>query len=64
MLFCNLVISGVQFEVSDQETSTSDFQYDEESKTMRVQLSALDGGNRRTRLVTFTCNKCGESVPL
>ncbi|GAX74878.1 hypothetical protein CEUSTIGMA_g2324.t1 [Chlamydomonas eustigma] len=49
----------VHFEVSNQETSTSEFQYDEETKTMRVQLSALDGDNRRTRLVTFTCNKCG-----
>ena len=49
------------------ETSSSSesnaFQYDEDSKTMRVDLSALqEGGSqseRRTRLVTFTCNKCG-----
>lgn len=41
-------------------TSSNEFQYDEETKTMKVQLSALqgEGATRRTRLVTFTCNKC------
>ena len=38
--------------------SQSDVEYDEESKTVRVPLSAMDGG-RRTKLVMFTCNKCG-----
>ena len=54
--------------LDSSSTSTSgspeptEFQYDEETKTMKIPLSALqaDGAAaRRTRLVTFTCNKCG-----
>lgn len=41
-----------------EEGGPSDVEYDEESKTVRIPLSAMDGG-RRTKLVMFTCNKCG-----
>ena len=46
---------------SPSTSSSNEFQYDEETKTMKVSLSALEGEGaiRRTRLVTFTCNKCG-----
>jgi hypothetical protein len=43
---------------------SSEFQYDEESKTLKMDLNALaqgqQGASRRTRQVTFTCNKCSE----
>lgn len=44
--------------------SNAEFEYDEETKTMKVPLSALQEtrNERRTRLVTFSCNKCGEMM--
>ena len=52
--------SGSSSPPSSSEPAT-EFEYDEATKTMRVPLSALQGEGhaRRTRLVTFTCNKCG-----
>lgn len=37
-------------------------EYDEANKVVRIPLAALQGpeGSRRTKLVMFTCNKCGE----
>jgi hypothetical protein len=41
------------------DTSLSSIQYDEEAKTVRIPLKELGVGARRTKLVMFTCNKCG-----
>ena len=35
--------------------------YDEANKTVRIPLAALTDGQRRTKMVMFTCNKCGET---
>ncbi|KAI8469533.1 MAG: hypothetical protein J3K34DRAFT_279120 [Monoraphidium minutum] len=48
---------GLRIEAAP-EGSQGDIEYDEESKVVRIPLSATDGG-RRTKLVMFTCNKCG-----
>jgi hypothetical protein len=40
------------------DTAQSDVEYDAASNTVRIPLNATDGG-RRTKLVMFTCNKCG-----
>jgi hypothetical protein len=50
--------AGLRLEPASDENQT-DVEYDEASKTVRIPLSAMDGG-RRTKLVMFTCNKCGE----
>ncbi|GLI64830.1 hypothetical protein VaNZ11_008135 [Volvox africanus] len=43
-----------------EEDGTSDIEYDEQNKVVRIPLSALGPeGQRRTKLVLFTCNKCG-----
>ncbi|EFJ47616.1 hypothetical protein VOLCADRAFT_91932 [Volvox carteri f. nagariensis] len=43
-----------------EEDGTSNIDYDEENKVVRIPLSALGPeGQRRTKLVLFTCNKCG-----
>lgn len=34
--------------------------YDEATKTVRIPLAAVNDGQRRTKMVMFTCNKCGE----
>eukprot|EP00798_Chlamydomonas_sp_ICE-L_P015504 gene15504-21591_t len=43
--------------------SGDEIEYDQETKTLRLPLSAAGGGEtraeRRSRLVIFTCNKCG-----
>ncbi|KIY98188.1 Hsp70 escorting protein 2 [Monoraphidium neglectum] len=49
--------AGLRLEPASDENQT-DVEYDEASKTVRIPLSAMDGG-RRTKLVMFTCNKCG-----
>ncbi|KAG2489076.1 hypothetical protein HYH03_012512 [Edaphochlamys debaryana] len=43
------------------EDGSSEPEYDEASKVVRIPLSALEGpeNKRRTKLVLFTCNKCG-----
>lgn len=57
----HLARTDVQFQLSGDE-SQPEMQYDEETKTLKVPLSALEGEGalRRTKLVVFTCNKCGE----
>mmetsp|Transcript_13766 Transcript_13766/g.29638 ORF Transcript_13766/g.29638 Transcript_13766/m.29638 type:complete len:199 (-) Transcript_13766:524-1120(-) len=52
--------SDVKLEVSSGSDGSS-IEYDEESKTVRIPLSALadDRQARRSKLIIFTCNKCG-----
>ena len=64
---CASLHAGVKFQQQDDGSEgrpasppSGEFEYDEETKTMKVPLSASLGSHeRRTRLVTFTCNKCG-----
>ncbi|KAG2438104.1 hypothetical protein HXX76_005713 [Chlamydomonas incerta] len=42
-----------------EEDGTKEVEYDEEKKVVRIPLSALGDGTRRSKLVLFTCNKCG-----
>lgn len=37
----------------------SEVLYDEAAKTVRIPLAAVADGQRRTKMVMFTCNKCG-----
>ncbi|KXZ44572.1 hypothetical protein GPECTOR_65g190 [Gonium pectorale] len=49
----------LRIEVKPEDGST-DVEYDDAGKVVRIPLSALSGeGARRTKLVLFTCNKCG-----
>eukprot|EP00775_Hariotina_reticulata_P003524 gene3524-biopygen5224 len=43
----------------DPDTSKREVTYDEDSKTVRIPLAAINDGQRRTKMVMFTCNKCG-----
>jgi hypothetical protein len=58
------LVTGAGRDVDPNQSAapSAEFEYDEETKTMRVPLSALQEtrNERRTRLVTFSCNKCGE----
>uniref|UniRef100_A0A7S0WSK4 DNL-type domain-containing protein n=1 Tax=Chlamydomonas leiostraca TaxID=1034604 RepID=A0A7S0WSK4_9CHLO len=49
---------GVNFEVK-AEAEGSEIEWNPETKTLRIPLSAVEGSARRTKLVIFTCNKCG-----
>jgi hypothetical protein len=56
----------VQLEL-DPDAAASEVTYDEATKTVRIPLSALSddgssgaGKQRRTKMVMFSCNKCGE----
>lgn len=49
----------VRLELNPDEAS-KEVLYDEASKTVRIPLAALNDGQRRTKMVMFTCNKCGE----
>lgn len=42
-----------------QVAANNGITYDEDSKTMRIPLSTSGQSGRRTKLVMFTCNKCG-----
>jgi hypothetical protein len=53
------VAADVQLELNPDEGS-KEVLYDEASKTVRIPLAALNDGQRRTKMVMFTCNKCGE----
>jgi len=48
---------GLRIEPASDD-SQSDVEYDAKDNVVRIPLSAMDGG-RRTKLVMFTCNKCG-----
>lgn len=48
----------VKLEV-DPDGGAKQTTYDEEGKVVRIPLSALGEGQRRTKMVMFTCNKCG-----
>lgn len=53
-------LAGVNFEVKP-DSEGSEIEWDVDTKTLRIPLSAAEGeGLRRTKLVIFTCNKCGE----
>lgn len=53
--------ADLRIEAKDEDGS-SQIEYDEENKVVRIPLSALGpNSQRRTRLVLFTCNKCGET---
>lgn len=49
---------GLQIEVKEED-GTKEVDYDEEKKVVRIPLSAMGDGARRSKLVLFTCNKCG-----
>ncbi|KAG2450720.1 hypothetical protein HYH02_004558 [Chlamydomonas schloesseri] len=48
----------LQIEVKEED-GTKNVDYDDEKKVVRIPLSALGDGSRRSKLVLFTCNKCG-----
>lgn len=53
-------LAGVNFEVKP-ESEGSEIEWNPDTKTLRIPLSAVEGESlRRTKLVIFTCNKCGE----
>ncbi|GLC33062.1 hypothetical protein PLESTB_000374600 [Pleodorina starrii] len=53
------VPNGLRIEAK-VEDGTTEVEYDEENKVVRIPLSALGPeGQRRSKLVLFTCNKCG-----
>ncbi|GFH26053.1 hsp70 escorting protein 2 [Haematococcus lacustris] len=56
------VPEGVQLELKAAEEGEG-LEWDPSSKTLRLPVSVLEGeggqGARRSRLVVFTCNKCG-----
>ncbi|GFH06257.1 hsp70 escorting protein 2 [Haematococcus lacustris] len=56
------VPEGVQLELKAAEEGEG-LEWDPSSKTLRLPVSVLEGeggqGGRRSRLVVFTCNKCG-----
>jgi hypothetical protein len=51
-------LAGLRLEVEPNE-GVKEVTYDEQEKVVRIPLSAMEGG-RRTKLVMFTCNKCGK----
>lgn len=51
--------TDVQLELNPDQAA-KDVLYDETNKTVRIPLAALTDGQRRTKMVMFTCNKCGE----
>ncbi|KAF8055926.1 fatty acyl-CoA reductase [Scenedesmus sp. PABB004] len=57
-LFPDPIPSDVKLEV-DQDPGAKEVTYDEEAKAVRIPLAAVNDGSRRTKLVMFTCNKCG-----
>ena len=54
--------AGLKLEVEPNE-GVKEVTYDEQEKVVRIPLSAMEGG-RRTKLVMFTCNKCGKQATL
>ncbi len=51
-------VTDLDVTVTNDET-LSNIEYDEDSKTVRIPLKELGEGARRTKLVMFTCNRCG-----
>jgi hypothetical protein len=49
----------VQLEINP-DAGARDVLYDEGSKTVRIPLAALADTARRSKMVMFRCNKCGE----
>lgn len=47
------------------ENDIKQIMYDDATKTVRIPLATLqsDVAQRRTKMVLFTCNKCGECSP-
>ncbi|KAF6261122.1 hypothetical protein COO60DRAFT_810182 [Scenedesmus sp. NREL 46B-D3] len=43
----------------NSDAAAKEVTYDEETKTVRIPLAAVGDGQRRTKMVMFTCNKCG-----
>eukprot|EP00882_Tetradesmus_deserticola_P004050 GHRQ01004279.1.p1 GENE.GHRQ01004279.1~~GHRQ01004279.1.p1 ORF type:complete len:238 (+),score=51.04 GHRQ01004279.1:115-828(+) len=41
------------------DTAAKEVTYDEDTKTVKIPLAAVNDGQRRTKMVMFTCNKCG-----
>lgn len=60
-----LPAEGVKIEVA-VEDDIKQITYDDASKTVRIPLATLqsDVAQRRTKMVLFTCNKCGECSPM
>jgi hypothetical protein len=52
--------ADVQLELNP-DSAAKEVLYDEETKTVRIPLAAVTDGQRRTKMVMFTCNKCGGS---
>lgn len=52
--------ADVQLELNT-DSAAKEVLYDEETKTVRIPLAAVTDGQRRTKMVMFTCNKCGGS---
>lgn len=49
--------AGLRIEAKSPDSTDSEVEYDEVNKVVRVPLVKAGG---RTKLVLFTCNKCGE----
>eukprot|EP00877_Chromochloris_zofingiensis_P001439 jgi/Chrzof1/11296/Cz05g31140.t1 len=50
--------ADLRLEVETDEEQTG-ITYDDETKTVHIPLSIYNDGARRTKLVMFTCNRCG-----
>lgn len=57
--FC--IHADVKLEL-DPDTAAKEVTYDEPSKTIKIPLAAINDGQRRTKMVMFTCNQCGKDV--
>lgn len=53
--------ADVKLEVA-KDTAAKEVTYDEATKTIKIPLAAVSDGQRRTKMVMFTCNKCGEPL--
>jgi hypothetical protein len=45
------------------DAAAKEVTYDEETKTVRIPLAAVNEGQRRTKMVMFSCNQCGTLMP-
>mmetsp|Transcript_2387 Transcript_2387/g.3999 ORF Transcript_2387/g.3999 Transcript_2387/m.3999 type:complete len:198 (-) Transcript_2387:311-904(-) len=57
--FEGAIPAGVKLEIKELQDG-EEVEWDPDTKTMRLPISVVKGsGVRRTKLVVFTCNKCG-----
>jgi hypothetical protein len=54
----SLFSADLQLELNP-DAAAKEVTYDEATKTVRIPLAAVNDGQRRTKMVMFTCNQCG-----